>query len=171
MKKLAYVFVLGPHELEKKGLFLLRSIHKNTEAEKKDIFVFIEDSEREEISENAINEARDKATILDGSFPISEYPLSSAHEALYQASQESDVEYLVLLDTDTVVLDDLDIDLNQNKDLLLKPVDLGNRYGEKKSQKKSGKNYAPNTGLSIKIKLQSQLLTEKKYFHIITAAS
>lgn len=135
-QKLSYVFALGPNELEQKSLFLLRSIRQNTSASQNEIYVFIAEEEKEEISKETIKEVRNSATIIRGNIPIKEYPLSAAHKALHEASNKSESEYLLLLDTDTLVLNEPKTHLQHESDLFLKPVDTGESYwGQSESNK------------------------------------
>jgi hypothetical protein len=125
---LAYVFTIGPGALSKKGIFLLRSIEKNTSATKGEIFVYFVEDEKKKIDNEIISEVEEKATILEGGMPNKEYPLSAAHAALVEASKATDKEHLLLLDTDTIVLDDIKIHEKHDKDLYLAPEGLKRTY-------------------------------------------
>lgn len=139
MISLAYTFTIGPGELSKQGLYLLRSIVRNTEADKEDIYVYIVEGERKDIDDEVLEEIRDKATLIEGPMPNPDYPLSAAHGALKKTSEVSDKEYILLLDTDTVILDDITVQYEKEGDLFLTPVLVSHKYWN--SKKKSDKEF------------------------------
>lgn len=130
---LAYVFTLGPGSLSKKGIFLLRSIVKNTSATQDEIFVYLVEDEKKNIDESIIREVEDKATVLEGEMPNKDYPLSAAHGALLEASKVTEKDYLLLLDTDTVILDDIKIHEEHDRELYLPPEGLKRTYWANKN--------------------------------------
>lgn len=136
MNSLAYIFTVGPGELSRQGLYLLRSIQKNTRAEKEDIFVFIVKSEKDEINDEVLEELKEKSTVLEGEMPNKEYPLSAAQGALKSASKNTNHDYLLLLDTDTVVLEDVEVHKHNNAELFLAPEVISRRFwaSKKKSE-------------------------------------
>lgn len=128
MSSLAYTFTIGPGDLSKQGLYLLRSIRENTKASKDEVFVFIVKEEKSEIDQEVLDEVQKKATLLEGEMPNPNYPLSAAHGALKNASEETEKEYLLLFDTDTAVLDDITVHEEKDADLFLTPVPTSYKY-------------------------------------------
>jgi hypothetical protein len=139
MTSLAYTFTIGPGELSKQGIYLLRSILKNTEAEKDEIYVYIVEDEKEDIDDEILDEVKEKTTLIEGSMPNPDYPLSAAHGALKKTSEVTDKEYILLLDTDTVILDDIRIQEEKEGDLFLTPVPVSHKFWN--SKEKSGKEF------------------------------
>lgn len=66
-------------------------------------------------------------TIETGPNPIDRYPIAIKLAALDRAASVLDTEYLLCLDTDVLVLDDVSVP-EQDEDLYLKPVDIGGQY-------------------------------------------
>jgi hypothetical protein len=112
----------------------LRSIVKNTEAEKKEIFVFVVEDEKDDIEDDVLEEVDDKATLIQGEMPNEEYPLSAAHGALKMASEVSDKDYLLLLDTDMLVLDDIEVHERIDRELFLTPATVSHKFWNSKEK-------------------------------------
>lgn len=134
MNSLAYTFTIGPGELSKQGLYLLNSILKNTEAGKEDIFVYIVDEEKEDIEECVIEEVKEKATLIEGPLPKEHYPHSAAVGALRKTAKISNKDYLALLDTDTLVLDDIEVHAKKKGELYLTTEPLSRKYWASKEK-------------------------------------
>lgn len=149
MSKVSYCFCLPPGDYERQALYLLRSIEKNTKADPDEIFVFVAEEEKEGISEDTIEEVEKKATLIEGNIPNPDYLLSSSHEALRKASKITEKEYIALLDTDTLVLDDINLPRETEVDLFLKPADLGNRYWARKESLEEWKSLFSEYGFDF----------------------
>lgn len=134
MNSTAYIFTIGPGSLSRQGLYLLKSINRNTEAGKEDVFVYIVDGEKDNIEDDIINEVGERATLIEGPMPNKNYPLSAAHGALKKASEVSDHEYLVLLDTDIVVLDDITIHEENEAELFVAPEVISHQFWASKDK-------------------------------------
>lgn len=134
MSSLAYTFTIGPGELSKQGIYLLRSIVKNTEARKEDIYVYVVNYEKEDIDDEILDEVKEEATLIEGPMPNPDYPLSAAHGALKKTSEVTDSEYILLIDTDTVVLDDITVHEENDGELFLTPVPVSHKYWNSKEK-------------------------------------
>ena len=134
MSSLAYTFTIGSGELSNQGLYLLRSIKENTGATKEEIFVFITKKEKSDIEEHVLDEIRQKATLIEGNMPKEGYPHSAAVGALKKASEVSNSEYILLLDTDTLVLDEINIQQGKSADILVTPGTLSRKYWASKEK-------------------------------------
>lgn len=128
MADLTYAFSTGPGILEQQACLLLNSIRANTDTTSDDILIYVVESERDELTTELLSHFEDHATVVNGPMPNPDYPLSATHAALVAASQESPNNYTLLLDTDTIVLDDIDIHTRKSAELFVKPADFGNRY-------------------------------------------
>lgn len=125
---LAYVFGIGPGELEKKAKYLLESIRENVDVGKEDIYVYLVNEEESQISDETIGKFKDCASLIRGPTHIEDYPVSSLHNALLEASKRSDKDYLALLDTDIILRDNLDLENLEDYELHIKPEGLGNTH-------------------------------------------
>lgn len=128
MDGLTYAFSTGPGDLENQACFLLKSIQTYTSASPGDIVIYVVDSEIDRLSKGVLSYFDENASIVRGPMPNPDFPLSASHGALVAASRETTNDYIILLDTDTVVLDDIEIQNSSQADLFLKPADLGDRY-------------------------------------------
>jgi hypothetical protein len=107
---------------------LLESIHRNTSASAEDIVTYIVTEEENKIDDSVLSFVDDYSHTIKGAMPNPDFPLSAAHGALREAAAYSDNDYLLLLDSDTIVLDDINVHENYNAELYLKPEDIGTRY-------------------------------------------
>lgn len=128
MVDITYIVTVGPGELTRQSEWLLRSIRANTSATREDIVSFVANQESDRIPEPTIEYFDEHSVLLEGEIPDPEYPLSATHAALVRASEYSSNEYLVLLDTDTLVLDDIDAHRGSDADLLLVPESTTKSY-------------------------------------------
>lgn len=101
-----YVFSLAPH-LEEEAKWLLQSIQSNTSIQSDELFIFVANSERKQI--NSLSYFQKNATIIEGDIPNHEYPLSALHRALEIACERSTSRHVICLDTDTIVLQDINL--------------------------------------------------------------
>lgn len=134
MSSLAYTFTIGPGELSKQGLYLLRSIKQNTKAKKSQIYVYVVNSEKGDIDDEVLEEVEEKATLIEGPMPKESYPHSAAVGALNETSKISNEDYIVLLDTDTLVLDDIEIHSEKEGELYVTPATLARKYWASKQK-------------------------------------
>lgn len=129
MEDLAFVFAAGEGKYDEQGLYLARSIARTNPDSR--IFAYVPDGESPEHED----ELAELGTILRGQPTIPEYGISTKVDALMAAEQTADEKYLLLLDTDTLVLDRITVH-RSGKDLYLKPVDVGLQYWGRESQSK-----------------------------------
>lgn len=127
MEDLAFVFAAGEGKYDEQGLYLARSIAcKNPDSP---IFVYVPDGESPEHED----ELAELGTILRGQPTIPDYGISRKVDALMAVEEAADEEYLLLLDTDTLVLDKITVH-QTGKDLYLKPVDVGLQFWGRESE-------------------------------------
>lgn len=123
---LAVTFAAGQGDIGEQAVTLLRSVRRHLpDAE---VYAFVPSDEHDDMSEVVLDALERDATVLTGSIPIPEYPISTKIGALRAAERETDADYVLLLDTDTVLLDSLDLPLDGEADLFLKPVDVGRQF-------------------------------------------
>ena len=123
---LAFVFAAGAGEVGRQSRHLLRSIREyHPEAP---AYAFVPEDERDTMDETVLKELRDGAELLVGEIPIPEYPISTKIAATAAAEEATDADYLLMLDTDMVLLDRIDAHERSDADLFLKPVDVGRQF-------------------------------------------
>lgn len=96
-------FATGPGELATQSIFLSRSIRKHLNPS--ETFVFLAESEKDSVPVSVIKELKSNHTLIKGEIPIPEYPISAKLQALIEAEAQGVSEQTLLLDTDTLVLD------------------------------------------------------------------
>lgn len=121
MTDLTYAYAIGPGRHATQAKWLVQSIQANTAASTEDIVTYVVESERDQIDEDKLSFFQRHSVIIEGEMPNPDYPLSAAHGALVAATDYSDNRYTVLLDTDTVVLDDITVHQDSDAELLLVP--------------------------------------------------
>lgn len=127
MENLAFVFATGEGKYAEQSVFLARSIARtNPDSE---IYIFVPEAE----SPDRLSELAEYGTILEGSQRIPDYGISTKIDALAAVEDAADEEYLLLLDTDTLVLSEITVH-EQPGDLFLKPVDVGLQYWGRRNQ-------------------------------------
>lgn len=127
----SYVFSLAPH-LEKQAKWLLQSIQSNTSVESEEIFIFLAESEKDDI--NSLPYFRKRGTIIGDKIPNEDYPLSALHRALEMACARSTNEYVVCLDTDTVVLQDIHLPTTDAELMAVYDYDIGSFWSREESR-------------------------------------
>ncbi|MFC7098345.1 hypothetical protein [Halobaculum marinum] len=126
MDDLAFVFASGSGQVGTQSRHLIRSIRRHhAEAP---VYVYVPAEELDDMNETVREELAANATILEGSIPIPEYPISTKIAALKAAERVADAAYLLMLDTDVLVLDEIEAHRDEDADLYLKPVDVGNQF-------------------------------------------
>jgi hypothetical protein len=90
------------------------------------VVVFIPKSAIDDLSNRVYDLFESHATIVTGEIPLAEYPISAMIQAFVEAEQISETEYLVALDTDTLVLDTPTI--TGDADVWARPADVGVQY-------------------------------------------
>lgn len=111
-------------ELQTQAELLIQSIREiYTEAP---VLIFIPKPSVYEISDGTLDNFESVATVVTGEFPIPEYPISALIRAFVEFEKRFDSEYLVAVDTDTLVLDHLQV--VEGHDVWLRPADVGAQY-------------------------------------------
>lgn len=128
MSGLTYCFAIGPGELAYQAKYLLQSIELNTTASREQIVVYVVTEEKPLIDDEILEYVAENATVFEGEMPNEDYPLSAAHAALVEGANHSDDDHLLLLDTDTVVLEDISVHLTGTSDLYLVPAHKSTFY-------------------------------------------
>ncbi|NHX35596.1 MULTISPECIES: hypothetical protein [Halolamina] len=132
-------------ELERQAVLLVRSIKRY--APDANVVVFIPRASRGEVSGDALATYRSAGSVVWGEIPISEYPISALLGAFVAAEERSETEYLVAMDTDTLLLDRLRV--QQGGDVWLRPVDVGAQYWGSQDSMGDWKQLYERFGLSI----------------------
>jgi len=91
-----------------------------------EIVVFIPECSRGSLSKSSLNQFRSAAKVVWGEIPIPEYPISALLAAFVAAEQATETEYVVALDTDTILLDSISV--QGDYDVWVRPVDVGAQY-------------------------------------------
>jgi len=118
-------FAAGDGCLATQSLLLSRSIRQYLDADY--VTVFIPSEECSEIPDKVLNELHNHHHVVYGDIPIPDYPISSKIKALEIAESRSISGPKMLLDTDTLVLDNFQLKINV--DVGAAPVDIAtNRY-------------------------------------------
>jgi len=128
MSNITYTFAADSGKYADISMNLLESIIKNTDASQKDIVIYVIDEGIREIPDQYIEYMHNSATVIEGPMPNPGYRISAAQGALVGASKKSKNDYIILLDADTVVLDDVTVHKKSDADLFLCPEFIGTRY-------------------------------------------
>lgn len=132
-------------ELERQAVILVRSIKRH--APDANVVVFIPRASRDVVSDDALDTYRSAGSVVWGEIPISEYPISALLGAFVAAEERSETEYLVAMDTDTLMLDRLRV--QKGGDVWLRPVDVGAQYWGSQDSKGDWKQLYERFGLSM----------------------
>jgi len=123
--EIAIAFAFGPGWLGRQAQYLARSIADNTSIS--EVFAYTTPSEYERIDDRVLERISDCCDVGVTDEGISEYSISHKQAALKSASERSTADYLLCLDSDTVVLDSVGVP-DPTADLMVKPVDIGGQY-------------------------------------------
>lgn len=125
---IVFSLAVGDENIAKKSKYLVKSIRRNYADAP--ILAYLVESERSQLSSDTVAFFREKTTLHVGKFPNSEYPISSKLKAMMLASNEFNFEYLVLLDSDTIVVDKIEKYLNNTRsaEVYVKPVDGSGKW-------------------------------------------
>lgn len=127
MENVGFVFATGEGEYAEQSVYLARSIARtNPNA---GIYAFVPEGE----SPEHLSELDQYATVFEGKRRIPEYGISTKIDALATVEAAVDDPYLLLLDTDTLVLEEITVH-ERPGELFLKPVDVGLQYWGRRSQ-------------------------------------
>lgn len=142
-RKLGYVFAAGAGQVGRQSRHLLHSIDQvDTNAP---VYPFIPNDEVDEIDTDLLDLLENRCEVLSGDIPIPDYPISTKIAALAAAEEVADTDYLLMLDTDMLILDEIRLHQRSDADLFLKPVDVGRQFwGRDKSHPCWERLYAQN---------------------------
>lgn len=132
-------------ELERQAVLLVRSIERH--APDANVVVFVPRASRGEVSDDALDTYRSAGSVVWGEIPISEYPISALLGAFIAAEERSETEYLVAMDTDTLLLDRLRV--REAGDVWLRPVDVGAQYWGSQDSMRDWKQLYERFGLPL----------------------
>lgn len=90
---------------------------------KSNVVVFIPESAVDELTDRILEFFERRTTVVTGTIPLPDYPISAMIQAFVEAERLSQTEYLVALDTDTLVLDTPTI--SGDADVWARPADVG----------------------------------------------
>jgi hypothetical protein len=122
----AVAFVLGEGNWAGKGLALARSVALFSSGH--EVFVAVPSAERDGVPASVLEECRSLATVVEVDPPIDGYPIATKILALKRAVERFETGRYVLLDTDTLVLADLDA--LPRAELGVRPANFARRWRE-----------------------------------------
>jgi len=114
------VFTSGKGKLATQSIYLSRSIRSYGNFDQS--FVFIPESEIQNIDGSILRELEGKHSIITEDIPIPDYPISAKIQGLIEAQRRGESEYTLLVDTDTMVLNNIRMDVDS--DLLAVPINI-----------------------------------------------
>lgn len=132
-------------ELERQAELLVLSIKRY--APDAELVVFVPEESKNEISGSALELFRSAGIVVWGDIPISGYPISALLGAFVAAEQRSETEYLVAMDTDTLLLDRVTVP--RGGDVCLRPVDVGAQYWGSRNASEEWKELYEHFGLAM----------------------
>lgn len=121
---IAFAITADSGELEAQADILVKSIRRIYPDAP--ILVFIPTSSISDMTETVLERFESRTTVVSGAIPIPDYPISALIKAFVEAEHKFDNQYLVALDTDTILLDRLQI--SGDGDVWLRPADVGAQY-------------------------------------------
>lgn len=124
MTDFTYVVTVDQGKFAKKALYQVKSIIQNDPGS--DIFAYVTTGRgTESITESEREGLEKHATVVEGPVPIPDYPISAKTRAAAEAASCVDTEYLLVLDSDMLVLEPLSVP--SDTDLSMTPVNIGNQ--------------------------------------------
>ena len=121
-------YSIGQGTWAPRALLLSRSIE--TFAPRTDQVAFIPDGEAAAVPQEILSEIASRATIVEGELAVPEYPIISKLQAFERAAEMSTADNFVMLDTDTLVLDELSGLPPGDADLAARPANFACRQWE-----------------------------------------
>lgn len=122
---IAFAITTDTGHIEEQSRLLCRSINKyHPEAE---IINFIPDSSVRELSKQSKTYFEENSTVITGDIPIPEFKISAKLKSFCKAANISNRDYIIMLDSDTVLLSQLALP-DFEADLYIKPVGVGTVY-------------------------------------------
>lgn len=145
-QSIGFVFAFGPGELALQSRSLVRSIQNFADPDA--VLAFTTTDELETVPAPIVAELETVCTIETGPNPLDGYPIAIKQAALNRAASALDTDYLLCLDTDVLVLDDVSIP-ECNNELYLKPVDIGGQYYGSQASHSEWESLADTFGMTF----------------------
>jgi hypothetical protein len=123
---IAISFAVGDGELAEKARYLTNSI--KTYTSNPEIHTFASTDEWESLSAREQNFFDTETTVATGELPIAGYPISAKLAAMKHAASVTTRPFLLLLDTDTVVLNEIEYHSDGSAELFVKRADGSDQY-------------------------------------------
>jgi len=121
------VFTSGAGKIGLQSLYLSRSIRLYGNFDRS--FVYIPESELPDLDNCIVSELREHHSLLFGEIPIEDYPISAKIQGMATAQEQGESGYTVLLDSDTIVLNNIKLGNNHDAELFAAPVNVAiDRY-------------------------------------------
>jgi hypothetical protein len=132
MTDLTYVVTVDNNKFAKKAIYQIKSINQNNPSA--DIFAYVTEGRgTDSLSEKEWSWLENQATIETGPVPIPDYPISAKTRAAAKASESVDSNYLLILDSDMLILDEIDIP--EEGEISMTPVNIGDQeWGQEKKK-------------------------------------
>lgn len=121
MCSLGFAFAGGGGRIGRQATYLIRSIREFHPTAP--ILVTVPNSEKLPSSVTDLN-----VKVVKQPYPDPEYPISIKTEALHQAEQHLNTDWVCLLDTDTLLASPVTAHLGTDAQICVKPVDLATQY-------------------------------------------
>jgi hypothetical protein len=145
-QSLGIVFAFGPGDLALQARSLARSIRNFTDPDA--VLAFTTTDELEDVPESIVAELESTCTIETGPSPLGGYPIAIKQAALDRAASVLDTNYLLCLDTDVLVLDNIPVP-KCNNELYLKPIDIGGQYYGSQASHSEWESLADTFGMTF----------------------
>ena len=126
--RIVFSLAVGNEAMSEQARCLVRSIRRFYPDAP--ILAYVTNQEKLGLPTETVAFFESQTTLRTGPFPHPEYKISSKLKAMALASEEFEFENLVLLDSDTVLVDTFDAFLDGAKagDVYAKPVDIANKW-------------------------------------------
>lgn len=126
MTKISYAISVGSDRIAEQAEYLIRSI--TTTSPNSDIYGYVTKQEYSKLNDTRREFLQNHIELLVGENPIPEYPIAIKISALLAALHNSQTDYVALLDTDSLLLNQINPPKIGDAELLAKPVDVANQY-------------------------------------------
>jgi len=121
MSDIAFVMAVGKGKTLDKSYYLAKSIKQVYEDA--EIYAYVAEEEKPEISQGRLSKIGNYANLIYGDIPMKEYIFTVKHRALILAGEMTNKKYLVCLDSDMLMMNELSLPKGE---MFVCPVDIGN---------------------------------------------
>lgn len=132
MTNVTYTFPVGGQQFAEKAVYLLKSMINNITDP--DIVTYITPEEVRTLHDDYIKFFDQNTHLIIGPRPIDDYPISAKLAAFRAGANHSQREFIVHLDSDTLLMSDLSLSNKEKHDVYLKPPDMVLRRWEDVNQ-------------------------------------